>query len=649
MVHYSLKKTAYMKNLIWIILMGASFTSLAQRYILFNPVCMERQKYDVINGYGGESFITYSIELNNNEKVFLEVGKESDKYDSRITRAVITCNSSSINRAMVNKVNSGSEQIFIVLKEGQGRFKVSPVASAAYFKNSDRGIEYTGKDFAFTYNELINTSSQNLANSSLGGRVFFVGASQYECMDAYTFSVSTQQNSNVGSDLTILPSIGVIEYRTNISGGVGTRRLTNVNAKNFRSIVQDRCKSGGIPNSGDLTDRGGVEQPPLVNNRPPETTTSPIERPTTTTRPATRPTTNANTNVRPSNTPSDYGIIARHTGSTLTNLGSGIEDRNSQPARPIATVNDDMHTVAKGETLFRIAKKYGITVNQLKDWNNLTNNTIFPGKELYVAAPARRDEGILTNRGGTTDNSLATNNTNRNTTTDNTTFNPEADYHLLKRGETLAGIARMYGYTEEKFRQMNGLFPNETLPIGYRLKIFDCNCQAQEDDFYRNDTNSNSNDDYYRDEFVDRSGRMDDGFDDVDFRPSVTNPAPYNEGQYRRIDAKRTQIPLRDTRVTNSNDRFESRPDSFNDTNFRRLDARGTTTDDRNRTFSSNANEGSALNIRFDREEQLHLVKENETLYSIARKYRTTVTRLAEANNIDPREVLLPGQSIFIK
>ncbi|MEN0046652.1 MAG: LysM peptidoglycan-binding domain-containing protein [Bacteroidota bacterium] len=645
-----------MKNLIWIILMGTSFTSLAQRYVLFNPVCMERQKYDVINGYGGESYITYAIELNDNEKVFLEVGKESEKYESRISRAVITCNSSSINRAMVSKVNSGAERIFIVLKEGQGRFRVSPVASAAYFKNSDRGIEYTGKDFSFTYNDLVNTASQNLANPSLGGRVFFVGASQYECMSAYTFSVSTQQNSNVGSDLTILPSIGVIEYRTNASGGVGTRRLTNVNAKNFRSIIQDKCNRGEGSFNENLTDRGGVDEPPLVNNRIPETTTTtrPQERPTTTTRPNT--TTNTNTNVRPSNNPADYGIIARHTGTSSTTLGNSNSTRNTQPTRPVAATNDNIHTVAKGETLFRIAKKYGVTVNQLKDWNNLTNATIFVGTELYVTAPsATRDTGALVDRGGNinTDQPV-TNPSNRNTNTATTNFDPQAEYHVLKRGETLAGVARLYGFTEEKFRQMNGLFPNESLPIGYRLKTSDCDCPAQDDYYDQRDDNYNRrDDDYYRDEFVDRGDNMDNGFDDADFRRSVNTPAPYyEEDRYeRRIDATRTQIPLRDTRSASYDDRYDSRPESFNDNNISRLDARGTTFDDRNRTASPTSyNQGnSRLDIQFDRQQQLHLVKENETLYSIARRYRTTVSRLAEANNLDPREVLLPGQSIFIK
>ncbi|MEL6945672.1 MAG: LysM peptidoglycan-binding domain-containing protein, partial [Bacteroidota bacterium] len=369
-----------------------------------------------------------------------------------------------------------------MLKEGQGRFKVSAVASAAYFKNSDRGIEYTGKDFGFTYNSLVNTPSQNLANPSLGGRIFFVGASQYECMDAYTFSVSTQQNSNVGSDLTILPSIGVIEYRTNLSGGVGTRRLTNVNAKNFRSIVQDKCKDGGSFSS-DLTDRGGVEQPPVATTRPPQTTTTPSERPTTT-RTTTRPETN--TNVQPSNTPSDYGIIARHTGSSTTSFGNSAGNQNPpQNVEPTVAMRDDMHTVAKGETLFRIAKKYGITVKQLKDWNSLSSNTIFPGAQLYVATPsAVRGEGDFASRGDKTSTTTVVDNQSRESvtnTTSTTDFDTNAEHHILKRGETIAGVARLYGFTEEKFRQMNGLFPNETLPIGYRLKTSDCNCPAQDD------------------------------------------------------------------------------------------------------------------------------------------------------------------------
>lgn len=45
------------------------------------------------------------------------------------------------------------------------------------------------------------------------------------------------------------------------------------------------------------------------------------------------------------------------------------------------------HTVAKGETLYSIARKNNITVAQLRDWNNIPDNTIHEGQVLRLTAP----------------------------------------------------------------------------------------------------------------------------------------------------------------------------------------------------------------------------------------------------------------------
>jgi membrane-bound lytic murein transglycosylase D len=46
------------------------------------------------------------------------------------------------------------------------------------------------------------------------------------------------------------------------------------------------------------------------------------------------------------------------------------------------------HTVKSGENLGLIAQKYGCTVSQLKSWNNLSRNTIHPGQKLVVSKTA---------------------------------------------------------------------------------------------------------------------------------------------------------------------------------------------------------------------------------------------------------------------
>jgi LysM repeat protein len=54
------------------------------------------------------------------------------------------------------------------------------------------------------------------------------------------------------------------------------------------------------------------------------------------------------------------------------------------PAAKTATNKVKMHTVAAKEGLYGIAKKYNVTVQQLKEWNNLDSNELRVGQQLVV-------------------------------------------------------------------------------------------------------------------------------------------------------------------------------------------------------------------------------------------------------------------------
>ena len=49
------------------------------------------------------------------------------------------------------------------------------------------------------------------------------------------------------------------------------------------------------------------------------------------------------------------------------------------------TINTKMHQVQAKEGLYSIAKKYGITVQQIKQWNNLQTDTLSIGQQLIIA------------------------------------------------------------------------------------------------------------------------------------------------------------------------------------------------------------------------------------------------------------------------
>ncbi len=79
-------------------------------------------------------------------------------------------------------------------------------------------------------------------------------------------------------------------------------------------------------------------------------------------------------------------------------LGQELIIRKGTQPNPIAVKPAGMqsvkstHTVAAKETLFSISKQYGITVQQLKDWNGITSNELKIDQVLLVTQPMYKTE-----------------------------------------------------------------------------------------------------------------------------------------------------------------------------------------------------------------------------------------------------------------
>lgn len=52
-----------------------------------------------------------------------------------------------------------------------------------------------------------------------------------------------------------------------------------------------------------------------------------------------------------------------------------------------ASTTGTTHTVRPGETLYRIGQKYHVGLDQLRKWNNMSNNTVVVGQKLVVSQP----------------------------------------------------------------------------------------------------------------------------------------------------------------------------------------------------------------------------------------------------------------------
>ena len=112
----------------------------------------------------------------------------------------------------------------------------------------------------------------------------------------------------------------------------------------------------------------------------------------------------------------------------------------------LAAAEETIHVIQKGDTIYSLARTYGVSVQEIQKLNRIDD----PGR--IQAGQRIRIPGV------------------------SGAFAPEpaaqtVTEHRAARGETLYGIARLYGVSLQTLLSANGLTESYTLKIGDRLRI----------------------------------------------------------------------------------------------------------------------------------------------------------------------------------
>ncbi len=147
---------------------------------------------------------------------------------------------------------------------------------------------------------------------------------------------------------------------------------------------------------------------------------------------------------------------------------------------------DDVYVVQKGDTLWSISRKTGVSVEQLKQINNLTSNTISIGQQLklkkegepiedniYVVQKGDSLWAIARKLGINVNDLINYNNLTSTTISIGQQLQiPQTnqEYYTVQRGDTLYSIARRFNTTVDKIIEDNNLL-SSMLSIGQQLII----------------------------------------------------------------------------------------------------------------------------------------------------------------------------------
>ncbi|WP_404591429.1 LysM peptidoglycan-binding domain-containing protein [Enterococcus sp. UD-01] len=103
-----------------------------------------------------------------------------------------------------------------------------------------------------------------------------------------------------------------------------------------------------------------------------------------------------------------------------------------------------------GDSLWAIANANGVSVANLRQWNSLSGDIIYPGQKLVVK------------KGGSTNSSAGSSSSQSSSQSGKT--------HVVKSGNTLWGLAQQYGTSVQKLKQLNNL-ASDIIYIGQTLKV----------------------------------------------------------------------------------------------------------------------------------------------------------------------------------
>lgn len=207
------------------------------------------------------------------------------------------------------------------------------------------------------------------------------------------------------------------------------------------------------------------------------------------------------------------------------------------------------YTVKKGDTLYGISNQFGVSVVDLKNLNNLKDNNLKIGQVLKISQ----------NSGTNPDSSIN---------------------YIVKKGDSLYSIARVYKTTVQEIQKLNNLKSN-ALSIGQELKI---------PENYVNDASANLP------TYINYTVKKGDSLYSIAKRYGIT-----------------TNTIIKDNALKNNllsigqNLKIRTKEDSIVEECF--------------------GNESSDKNIEY-------IVKKGDSLYSIAKKYNTDVSTIMKNNNL---------------
>ena len=601
-------------------------------YIMYNSACMDQLEYRYV--YAGNGMTAFSIHPTANEQYILTAGTGGINSPT-LPKNTVNCREYALNEQFLNDVNSVSRQVYLVHQTAKG-YLLIPVISASQVLRSGTYYLFRAPNYSFAIDTSNLVYESNIATGTSSWYIYFNGLKIRGCYYEYSFKREPTKLGQERSELDFVPGIGITSERTGLTAAdaeANHMRLVRVNGMALEDYIAAQCQTTNAaikPGSQPLS-----QYTPQVNYG-----AMPVRE-------------------------GDKEMSSIPGGATTTPAAAPLPPRLANcPEQP----GEGYHIVQPGESLNAIARAYTVPVKSLISWNKIKDpDKISVCQKIWLRKPPVQS-AALAYKGG--ENNPATYSyttptirqdaywqTGAAATQQPATYNyaTPAQYnyvpapaapattaqpyippaqtlvHTVQKGETLYGIGARYGLTEADMRRFNNFPPTGEVVVkpGMQLFVADCCPTNNTSSTYPPATAPATN------------------YPNLAAQPQYntpTQPQQYNTtspqytpppAQYNTTQPQYNYNTLPDLYSTPTN--TQPVPNTYNYTP-------PTQTAGQDATSAQPQPAATKQPAYF----QEYIVREGDTINSIAIKFKASAQEIALVNNKDPNETLIAGQRLLI-
>lgn len=412
---------------------------------------IQKMEFAYSNTKAGKEYIKYLFRVSENETIIFDIGVASDiALTTTKPKDALLCDASNwlkISDTQKEEIISGNQPIRLILPVGLNQYSFAPVYSIEWINKTDNKYEFRNTDMSFVMDmerEVIYASSENLLQK--------IGENKTGNCKTYLLRKNAMIQPNLYTDLTWSPGFGVIKEA--YSGNQGEYTLLRIQGIPVTEFMASKCNpdltsSDHTKNTAALRSKGSERHPA-------EERTHLVEKGET-----------------------FFGIAKKYQvlPGDLMDYNPAIDPNKLNvglsikiPAKKLITsIPAGTYVMKEGDNIEKIALLFGITHQDINNWNPSFDTKVV-GDLIFIKEPVKTIEpaGVRTKGADISPENKP------NPVLKVNWWETTDGKHIVKANETISMLAAAYGFTEERFRQMNGLLPDEKIREGQQLVTVVC-------------------------------------------------------------------------------------------------------------------------------------------------------------------------------